>query len=160
MVIGGFLSELNTTCQEFLQIMDMSTLKMVREFSDEVPYEVPSIVTKVIGGSAKGGATSTKPSGGFLPDIENILSQPYEFANRSGTQISDNAPKNTDPRQSNDSKDSDRRTKKLPLGAIRGGVVAGIICFYFIAVVARIRWKKHQLPPATHAELEGRSQLA
>jgi len=36
-------------CSEFLQILDLSTLKLISDFSDE-PYEVPSVVTKVIGG--------------------------------------------------------------------------------------------------------------
>lgn len=80
------------------------------------------------------------------------MSQPYELVNKSNTGDTDNL------QQSGSSTKSDNPPPKRLLGAIIGGVLAGIVSFCIIGAVICIKAKRHQTSD-THAELEGRSQL-
>ncbi|KAF8243699.1 hypothetical protein K440DRAFT_636895 [Wilcoxina mikolae CBS 423.85] len=94
-------------CDKMLEIVVLSTLEVVKEFSRAGEYEVPSIVSNVIGGKdinpsniAKGGATQRAPKGGFTnDDFKNLLSQQYVHANfppAVGPEIRDTWPDTTE----------------------------------------------------------------
>ncbi|KAF8532894.1 hypothetical protein BDD12DRAFT_901276 [Trichophaea hybrida] len=64
LVIAGLMKRENPCCNKLLEVVDMTTLKTVKEFTDE-EYEVPSMVTEVI--------EREKPKGGFSSGVKAIF---------------------------------------------------------------------------------------
>ena len=72
MVIGGFVPQVGLDCLVggVVQILNLSTLEWLDGYDPEVydDYGVPDVVSKEIGGDAKGGATAKEPEGGWDDD--------------------------------------------------------------------------------------------
>lgn len=91
-------------------------------------YQVPSEITKTIGGGATGGATLTAPTGGFKErDLQIQFQRAYSPTPRAPTRY---IPPATGEPQPDDDKNSN--------GAVIGGAIGGVAAVLIVAAIAFI----------------------
>ncbi|ORX92787.1 hypothetical protein BCR34DRAFT_647580 [Clohesyomyces aquaticus] len=106
---------------------------------DNPPYRVPGALTKVIGGTAKGGANVTAPFGNRTYDkflFEKKYAVPQRYPTPLGT-----ASSLASPQVSDKSRSAPRRATLVGaiVGSIVGGIVIGIAVFMLIYYIRRRR---------------------
>jgi hypothetical protein len=110
-----------------LRALDLSTFKFIDSWNGSPePYYVPDAVTRIIGGSGRGGATMKQPAGGFNDSALNSI-----FGAVSARYTPVISASSVQP----GSGGGDPTPRKTNLAAIAGGVVGGVILLAIIAAI-------------------------
>ena len=121
-----------------IKVLDTSTYTWQTHFQpDGLEYSVPSVVTAIVGGDSKGGATINQPKAGWKnPDLGTIFSQtlPRDTYVYPSSSKNNSAP-NPAPKPQGSS---------VSTGAIAGGVVGGAIALALICVAIWLCTRKRK----------------
>ena len=141
LILGGMIrigSEVQNVehCNESLpalRALDLSTFKFTDSWNNSLePYYVLNAVTRIIGGSGRGGATMKQPVGGFNDSALNSI---FGAGSARYTPVISASSVQPSSRGGSDGGGGDPTPRKINLAAIAGGVVGGVVLLAIIAAI-------------------------
>lgn len=153
MVITGGARQPGVDCSTLIKILDLSTGQVINTFGDNANYTVPNYVVSDIGGGyvshpfvhfpgqiltedisrGSGGASMTRPIGGFVDGLEAVLPSPSNHndgGDGDGTDGDNQAP----------------HAVRKRLGAVVGGAVGGAVLAALL-LCAFLVWRRRSARP-------------
>lgn len=151
LVIGGvYQNQANCVEGGIVQVFNLNTLQFQNTYDPETwtDYEVPSVVSKVIGGDGSGGSTSTASwsnnalGGIFAQKYTRQVTQYYPYESNNSSSSTNGTAGNSSPNGSSG----------ITKGAIIGISVAAAIIVFFILILAALLMRRRRIIRSTSSE--------